>query len=323
MLATSNNKLYRIDFNGQLQAVKTPENNLLSVVKHPQNHHLLAVKGKKDIDVAQISLIDKPVNQAEAIIKSEFSSQMLPLNGLPRSAAQDRNPLYQPNGDYIAFISDRSGQDQLWLWRQSQDQGQAFQLSYLSPQNSILNFSWSPDGKHLAWAFNDGLAIIDLHGKVRIINTEKPIYSILAWYEENQFLVQLNDPEPGGLYQLDLEKNKLNAFGINQVEAAWVHQEQIVYSNANGEVFTRSLNKENSENKQLPQLNGKALFISEQFIYSVDQNSYILNQYNLLGQFIKPIIPLKAFAWKATGLKGNQLLLSQFIAINHDIVILE
>jgi DNA-binding winged helix-turn-helix (wHTH) protein/Tol biopolymer transport system component len=319
LLATSHNRLYKIDFNGQLQIVKTPESNLLSIVKHPVDHRLLAVKGKKDIDIGQITLADKSETQVE----SESSSQILPFTGLARSAAQDRNALYQPNGEKIAFISDRSGQDQLWLWHEFQGKGQASQLSFVTSQTGILNFSWSPDGKHLAWVSDDGLAIANLKGEVKYIQTDKPLYSMLSWHAEKQFLVLINDPEPGGLYRFDLDQNKLIPFKINQVEAAWVHQNRLIYSNVYGEVFTRSLDIENTEFKRLPELNGKALFVSESFIYSVDQDSLILKQYNLQGKFIKPIISLEAFSWKVTGLKDNQLLLSQFIAINHDIVMLE
>jgi hypothetical protein len=135
--------------------------------------------------------------------------------------------------------------------------------------------------------------------------------------------VLLNDPQPGGLYRLDLHQNKLSSFEINQVESAWVHRNQLFYSNIDGEVFTHVLNKENIEITRLPELNGKALFINDPFIYSVDQDSFILNQYNLQGQFIKSITQLEAMAWKVSGLKGNQVLLSQFIAINHDIVVLQ
>jgi WD40 repeat protein len=319
LLATSHNRLYKIDFNGQLQIVKTPESNLLSVVKHPLDNRLLAVKGKKDIDIGQITLADK----AEIRIESKLSSPILPFIGLARSAAQDRNALYQPNGEQIAFISDRSGQDQLWLWRGSQGKGQASQLSFVTSQTGILNFSWSPDGKHLAWVSDDGLAMTNLKGKVTHIQTDKPLYSVLSWYAEKQLLVLINDPEPGGMYRFDLEQNKLTPLRINQVEAAWVHQNMLLYSNVNGDVFTRSLDVESTEFKRLSELNGKALFVNESFIYSVDQDSLILNQYNLQGKFIKPIISLKAFNWKVTGLKDNQLLLSQFIAINHDIVMLE
>jgi DNA-binding winged helix-turn-helix (wHTH) protein/Tol biopolymer transport system component len=319
LLATSNNRLYKIDLNGDLQSITTPENNLISVVKHPKNNTLLAVRGRKDIDIAQIALEDKPSTKA----KSELNRHKLRFTSLARSTAQERNALYQPNGDRIAFISDRSGQDQLWLWGESEGEGQAVQLSFASDNSSIHNFSWSPDGTHLAWVSGDKLAITDLNGKTQHIETEKPLYSILSWYADNQFLVLLNAPQSGGLYRLELEKNKLSSFGVNHVEGAWVHQNQLFYSNDNGEVFTRIIDNENIAAKRLPKLNGKALFINEQFIYSVDKDSLVLNQYNLHGQFTKPIIPLAAMAWKVSGLRGNQLLLSQLIANNHDIVILQ
>jgi len=322
LLATSNKRAYRIDFNGQLQAVKTPETNLMSVVQHPKDQQLLAVKGKKDIDIAQVTLEEKSLTQVGIKVRDKLDSRMLPLSGLTRSSAQDRNARYQPNGNLIAFISDRSGQDQLWLWRQSQEQGQAYQLSFVASQNSIENFSWSPDGKHLAWVSDDRLAITDLDGGVQFLDTDNSLYSILSWYAEDQLLVRLNDPAPGGLYRLDINKNTLSSFEINYVESAWVHQKQLFYSNIDSEVFTRALDN-NNEIKRLPELNGKALFIHDESIYSVNQDNFILNQYNLQGQLIKPIIMLKPFAWKVTGLKGNKLLLSQFIAINHDIVILE
>ena len=315
LLATSNSRLYRIHLNGQLQIIKTPESNLISVVKHPTRQELLAIKGKKDIDIGQITLEEEPLTSTEI----ELTQQKLPFANLARSAAQDKHALYQPNGEQIAFISDRSGQDELWLWHK----GKATQLSFLSPQASIQNFSWSPDGKQLAWASNDGLAIIDLKGEVQLLSTDKPLYSVLSWYGENQLLVLLNDPQPGGLYRFDFQKNTLRPFGVNQVEGAWVYHNQLIYSNVHGEVFTRSLDENNTEIKRLAQLNGKTLLINESFIYSVNPDSFILNQYNLTGQFIKPVTHLNASAWRITGLKNDQLLLSQFIALNHDIVMLQ
>jgi len=344
LLATSNNKLVKIDFDGQLQPLKTPEANLVSVVKHPQHHHLLAIKGKKDVDIANITLevnSETPAEQELATANfrdakttasnkadlngTELNSTMLPFDSLARTAAQERYAQFQPNGDNIAFISDRSGQDQLWLWTPLPEQGQsqAVQLSFESSQDKIHNYSWSPDGKHLAWVSADKLAIANLKGEVQFIDTNKPLYSVLAWYRKNQFIVLLNDPEPGGLYHLDIEHNKLTPFGINQVESAWVNNSQLIYSNLTGEVFSRTLDIDNRTTQQLAALNGKAMLVKNGFIYSVDKHNFMLNQYDLNGQLIKAIAPLKATAWKITDLNNNQLLLDQFIAINNEIVLLQ
>lgn len=316
LLATNNNKLYKITLDGQLQITKAPAASINSVVKHPETSKLLAVQGNKDIDIALLT-----IGQNQTPLSNEdLNKVQLPFNSLIRSTAQDRSAQYQPNGEHIAFISDRSGQDQIWLWQP--DKNQANQLSTGSSQHTIHHYSWSPNGKHLAWASNDKLAISDLNGNQQLLNTAKPIYSVLSWYQDNQLLVLVNDPTPGGLYQLNLTNNKLTPYNINQVEAAWVYQNQLIYSKQNGEVFTRSLNTQLAKTRQLEQLNGKALLIYQDEIYSVDKQSLMLNKYDMQGQFIQALMPLKATAWKITDLKNNQLLLSQFISISNDIVVL-
>ena len=315
LLATSHNRLYRIDFDGRLQWLKTPEANLVSVARHPVTQDLLAIRGKKYIDIAQLTLGESPASQATA----GLNRRSLPFPSLARTTGQERQAKYQPYGERIAFVSDRSGEDQLWLWHQ----GQASQLSFVPSHTGIRNFSWSPDGTQLAWVSDDRLAIMNLQGEVRFVDTEKPLDTLLAWYGDKQFLVGLNDPQPGGLYRLDLAQNTLSAVGINRVEAAWVHRQQLIYSNERGEVFTRPLEQGNDEARLLPGLNGRAMILSEEFIYSVDPKSFVLGQYDMRGERIKPVMPLKGLAWKITDLKDNHLLLSQFIAINHDIVRLE
>lgn len=317
LLATSNNRVYKIDLNGSLKVITTPEHNIISVAKHPNNQKLLAIRGQKDIDIAKITLDDESFIQA----KLGLNSQKLQLASLGRTTAQERNAQYQPNSGLIAFISDRSGQDQLWLWHQSQKE--AFQLTFASNNTPIHNYSWSTDGKYLAWVSNDKLAITDLNGKTQHINSDIPLDSILHWYANNQLLVLVNDSQPGGMYRFDLKKNKLIPFNINHVEGAWVHDNQLIYSKVSGEVFTRLLDGDNINTKHLSELNGKALFLNEGYIYSVDQDSFILNQYNVEGQLIKPIMTLEAMAWKVSGLRDDQLILSKFIDINNDIVILQ
>ncbi|MCO7224391.1 winged helix-turn-helix domain-containing protein [Pleionea sp. CnH1-48] len=321
LLSVNHGRLYQVALNGQLQPIQTPMTNLVSVAQSPTGNSLLAVQGKKDIDVVELTL----GQQASVKDKSDLNSVSLPFASFARSAAQERFALYQPEGERVAFISDRSGSDQLWIWHD----GKATQLSFEINQNTIQSYSWSPDGRLLAWASGDRLVITDLTGKIRTFNTDKPIYSILSWYKENQFLVSLNDPYPGGLYHLDIEAATLDSLGINHVDKAWVTENALIFSNTSGDVFRLPfesklpLNDNESKALRLPNLNSKAMVVTTDFIYSVDSNSLMLNQYNLQGELIQPIMQLKGTAWKLTDFRGRQLLLSQFVAIHHDIVVLK
>ena len=315
LLTTNHRGLYRLNFDGQLKKITTPEAKLLSAVKHPANHQLLAIKGNKDIDIAQLPLHTAEQKQAVAGLNRRY----LPYESLSRTSSQERHAKYQPNGKHIAFISDRNGHDQLWLMLNNK-------ISLLSPnptQDLINNFAWSPDGQHIAWVSNDKLATTDLEGETKIIETSVPLYSVLSWFDEDNLLVTLNDPFPGSLYQLDINRNQLTSLNVNQVESASVHDQRLFYSTMDNKVFSRSLNNDSESPLQLTQLNGKAWLLNNGSIYSVTPASNELNQYNLEGQRKKSILRLKSTAWKISDLKDDKLLLNQFIAINNEIFTLE
>ena len=64
--------------------------------------------------------------------------------------ANERNPVWNPNGKNFAYISDRSGEDQVYI--QKEDGGQApMQVTHcLDSRLGMLN--WSPDGKKIGYA---------------------------------------------------------------------------------------------------------------------------------------------------------------------------
>ena len=319
LLATSNKMLYKIAFDGKIQIIETPQTNLVSAAIQPSTSNLLAIQGNKDIDIAQITIGEEPTTTSS----TDLNSTTVPYASLSRSTAQDRSAQYQPDGDKIAFISDRSGKDEIWLWQNNR----AKKLTANNSKYIIHDFSWSPDGHRLAWVANDKLNITDLHGNTQVIGFEKPLASVLSWYGENQLLLLIDDHQPARLYLLDPTKNKFTDLGISQVENAWLHENHLIYSNKKGEVYSFSLVESGGEikpeTKSLPQLNGRAMVVKNGFIYSVDQHSFMLNQYDFKGNYIKAVMQLKSTAWKITDLKDNQLLLDQFIAIDHEIVLMQ
>lgn len=74
------------------------------------------------------------------------------LRQITSSAARDRDPQYSPDGKWIAFVSDRSGREELFVTA-ADGSGEPRRITDLDALKS--NFRWSPDGKDIAWTSSD------------------------------------------------------------------------------------------------------------------------------------------------------------------------
>ncbi|OHU90546.1 MULTISPECIES: winged helix-turn-helix domain-containing protein [Pseudoalteromonas] len=330
LLAVYNQYLYKIELDGQVSEVNTPSSSLISVSPHPTNSTLLAVQGSKDIDIARIYLHADTAQQTEL----DLNTVVTPYPSLARTQAQERMARFAPNGQSIAFISDQTGQDEIWLWL---DSGNAVQLTHRENNSKIHNFAWSADSHTIAWVENGKLALTNIKGndlkipdlkstdlkeESKFVSTHQPLFSVLNWRDSSTLLVLIKHKLVKHLYQLNINTNTLTPYNIGGVENAWVSHKQLIYSTAQGEIFSRALEPNLVPARALTQLNGKALLVKNGFIYSVDKQTFDLNQYNLDGQFIRTLKTLKPTAWKVTDLHNEQLLLEQFIGIDQEVVIL-
>lgn len=71
---------------------------------------------------------------------------------LTNDPAADHSPAWAPSGRQIAFISNRTGDSEVWLADLDRtDSGRFTNLSH-SPQSAEKHPAWSADGSHLTWA---------------------------------------------------------------------------------------------------------------------------------------------------------------------------
>jgi Tol biopolymer transport system component len=64
---------------------------------------------------------------------------------ITRGLPFDAQPTYSPDGQWIAFISDRSGAENLWVIRP--DGSEPRQVSFGDDDTVLVSPAWSPDGK--------------------------------------------------------------------------------------------------------------------------------------------------------------------------------
>lgn len=123
----------------------------------------------------------------------------------------ERNVSWSPDGKYIAYISDETGEDQLYM--RPQEGGEAIALT---TQNDVYPYEieWSPDGKKIAWSDKKlRLRYVDIQSKQIIEIDQAEAWEIrdFSWSPDSRWLAYTR-PEwqaSSRIYIFDLsQKNK-------------------------------------------------------------------------------------------------------------------
>jgi len=131
------------------------------------------------------------------------------LTGTP--GVHERNSKWSPDGKTIAFISDRSGMEEIWLM--NQDGSGALQQLTSGGDTYKYEIRWSPDGTKILW--NDKmqrLCSVDLATKAVMLAAKAESGEIVqfAWSPDSRWIAY-GKPETEGmnrvyLYSLDAKK---------------------------------------------------------------------------------------------------------------------
>jgi dipeptidyl aminopeptidase/acylaminoacyl peptidase len=131
------------------------------------------------------------------------------LVGAPKM--KDWFPRWSPDSQWIAFLSQRTDYNQVWLIRP--DGTGLRQLTDLG--TNIEEFSWSPDGTRLAVIVNRrgklDLAVADLQsGQVADLKVGRGVYSRPHWSPDSAYItVEYEDPQvPPDLYRIEVSGGK-------------------------------------------------------------------------------------------------------------------
>lgn len=172
LLVSALNSLFEINLSGEFTEHPIPTmQDIYSPVYHPDGKSV----------VATMVILDVDIGQYRWPTKNRAAQQTI----LHRSIVQDLHARYQPQGQQIAFLSNRSGTEEIWL-----GEGQQLrQLSNFGGNGEVSSFVWSKDGRVLVAAVKKQLQLLGLDGQVQIFDAPFKVVNVYQWVNQRQVLL--------------------------------------------------------------------------------------------------------------------------------------
>lgn len=112
------------------------------------------------------------------------------------SGVHERNSKWSPDGKWISYVSDVTGEDEIWM-RAQDGSGEPVQVTKNS-SNYKYQPVWSPDSKKLLWADRaQRLQYVDVDSKSITVVAESKVfeYSDYAWSPDSKWITYTNPEE--------------------------------------------------------------------------------------------------------------------------------
>jgi DNA-binding winged helix-turn-helix (wHTH) protein/dipeptidyl aminopeptidase/acylaminoacyl peptidase len=182
--------LFTLSYEGKITNISLPlDEPMSSPIFHPQGRRMIITKGNWDSDIAKISL-SQLTNSKLTEVQTDQANQTLILKDnnysiIERSNLGEDDAIYQPNGELIAFESDRSGNDQIWLSDVNGDGNNTKQLTHFPIDTYIDGFDWDADGQSFLVNANKTLIQVDLDSKQKPFLFGHRIEQLFQWNSQD------------------------------------------------------------------------------------------------------------------------------------------
>ncbi|MFD2166651.1 winged helix-turn-helix domain-containing protein [Thalassotalea euphylliae] len=175
LIFSTGRQLFTLSLDGKVSPISLPLDRPMGTpVLHPNGERMLATKGNFNDDIVAISLND-------------FSLEGEPSNVriIERSNVSDSEARFQPNGDLMAFRTQRSGQAHIWI----SDGEKPVQLSHFPMDSFLFSFLWSDDGKSILANANSQLTKLTLDGQLKAYPLDYPVIDLFDWHSQTNTIL--------------------------------------------------------------------------------------------------------------------------------------
>jgi len=313
LVFSTGRQFFSLSYNGKITQISLPFGEWMSDPKfHPDGKRLLMIKGRYDSDIAVIPLIhptqDNPLWQIDK--NRSYVS-------LERSILGEDDAIFQPEGETIAFISERSGGYQLWI---TNDNG-AHQLTTFPLDTNIYGINWAADGKSILVNANKVLSQVFLDASQKTFSFEYPIVRLFQWDSENNTALLMTRIQ--GISQL-VEYNFIDSTFriITNKQVQWANKSedgQLIYTDQ----LDRFWQPGPAEDQLIEPLNGlnalKRFVIKDNVIFAVNSERQLWS-YNLNKRTFKILRDIHEDVDYLTDVNQSQALVTLRISAKKEVV---
>ncbi len=178
LIFSTGRQLFTLSYEGKVSNISLPlDEPIGSPIFHPDGKRMLVIKGYYDSDIATIPLSQIVPLQTE----QNHTNPGKDYSILERSIQGEDSALFQPNGELIAFKSERSGEDQLWIT----DGNGSRQLTHFPMDTYLYGMDWATDGKSILVNANNMLTQVYLDSSQISFPFGHPVSQLFQWDSED------------------------------------------------------------------------------------------------------------------------------------------
>jgi DNA-binding winged helix-turn-helix (wHTH) protein len=171
LIFSTGRQLFTLSYTGKVAKIPIPSaERMMEPVFHPNGQKVLMIKGPYDSDIVKVPLTE--VTEANTSAQHSFE----------RSNQGEDYAMFQPGGDLIAYWSERSGVQQIWI----SDGESSHQLTDFPLDTKIGGFDWAADGQSLLINANYVLTQVFLDSSQKVFELGHAVDQLFQWDSEHQ-----------------------------------------------------------------------------------------------------------------------------------------
>ena len=306
--------LYTLNFDGEVNRKDLKLDGNFGGPNFSRNSkRMLLIKGRYDSDVASLSVASNT--------SITDSSAEAPYTTFERSTNHEDLPIYQPNTSNIAYVSERTGREQIWLY----DGANATMISNFPHGAFIHQMLWNKDGTSILALVNKNFHQLFLDKPATGFQFDYPVMRLFAWDDStNKALANIFDNGIERFVEIDLNTGDFEP--INNKTVYWALRTksgQIVYQDHMNRIWQVSELEDKLLEPLTEQLGVHQRFIANSnTLYGVNK-AYQLWSFDLDTEAFKTLATVTSDIDYLTDTNGDEILFTYVVAAKKEVIEVE